>query len=112
MTRLFNALTPADLDPAAALDPAKLRAVPEGERKTKRIRLNWVCCPRRGGRTDNGKILAMRMALRRRKKLPPIDVAELGDGYFLLQDGYHRFAAHSLEDRRTILVNVIVEITS
>ena len=69
----------------------------------KRVKMDRLSGSRRFGTYDREKITFYREALRRREKLRPVDVENFADGLRIF-DGYHRFRAHRLEGRKTILV--------
>jgi uncharacterized ParB-like nuclease family protein len=64
---------------------------------------------RRHDPLDRGRIKMFRLALRRGEEFPPIDVSDI-DGSLWIFDGYHRYHAHKLEGRKTILANVIAKL--
>jgi uncharacterized ParB-like nuclease family protein len=59
---------------------------------------------------DPDRIKMYRRFLRRGEKLPPIDITYI-DGEPWIESGFHRFHAHKLEGRKTILANVIGTMT-
>jgi len=50
--------------------------------------------------------LATTLALKRGVHMPPIKVAKLTDGRFLIRDGRHRYLAHKLLGRKTIMARM------
>ncbi len=63
---------------------------------------------RRGGSYDRAKVAHWRAMLKRRRTLPPLQVARIG-GRLELMDGFHRLRACRLEGRRTVDVVFRVE---
>jgi ParB-like chromosome segregation protein Spo0J len=63
---------------------------------------------RRNGATDPANVRRLRAALRRREKLPPLQVARIGSRLELL-DGFHRLRACRAEGRKTVVVQVVIE---
>jgi uncharacterized ParB-like nuclease family protein len=71
-----------------------------------RVPLRSIYLRRRLDPMDRKKVTLYRQALRRGDVFPPIDVHKFRVGYYEVMDGYHRFHAHRLEGRKTILIYV------
>jgi uncharacterized ParB-like nuclease family protein len=75
-------------------------------------RIVWISSivlGRRSEKLDRKKVARYRRALRQGDTFPPIEVIKHRLGCYEVFDGYHRFHAHRLEGRKTILTRVIVE---
>lgn len=63
--------------------------------------------PDDGERLDRRKVARFRQALRRGDRFPPLHVFERRAGHYIIFNGHHRFQAHRLEGRKTILVEIV-----